>query len=374
MTLSVAPHTLVIDARALWGSGIGRYTREITTRLARRGAFRQLLLAGDAVELAVFIHDTGIAERVSIAALAGGRYAPQTQLYLPRLALSLPADAVIWFPHWDAPLADPGRPSVVTVHDLIHLRVPGAAGALKRSALRTLLRTVTHRARTVITDAAFTRDDLAAHDAAIAGRLQVVPCGVGEQFTPGAPGPLPAGLERPYLLCVANRKPHKNLRAAVDVLAEVLPSHPTLRLAVAGEHFPEWQDVLAHAAARGVSDRVVDIPQIDDATLVALYRGASCLLFPSHYEGFGMPVLEAMACGVPVVASNVTSIPEVAGDAAILCAPDDTAAMASAVGRLLDDAEFRDARIRAGIAQAARFTWDRTAASVERILLIAAGA
>ena len=159
---------------------------------------------------------------------------------------------------------------------------------------------------------------------------------------------------------------------AVDVLAKLAPEHPTLQLAVAGEHFPDWNEVLNHAAARGVQHRIVDFPHLTDAELVSVYRGAECLLFPSRFEGFGMPVLEAMACGTPVVASNSTSIPEVAGDAAILCAPDDVAAMTAGIARLLQEPTFREERVYAGLANASRFTWGRTAELVERTLLDAA--
>ena len=371
MTLSPPP-ALVIDARALWGSGIGRYTREVVVRLVRRGQFRDVVLAGDPAELQAFADREGISARVRIVALSGGRYAFAAQRDWPRLARSLPTDSVIWFPHWDAPILHPERPSVVTVHDLIHLRVPGSAGVLKRTILRALLRIVTRRARAVITDAAFTRDDLTALDPTIANRISVIPCGVGEQFTPGIPTALPRGLTGPYILCVANRKRHKNLTAAVDVLAALRVTHPTLQLAIAGEHFPEWNEVVANARARGVADQIVDVAHLDDTQLVDLYRGATCLLFPSRFEGFGMPVLEAMACHVPVVASNATSVPEVAGTAAILCAPDDTLAMTVAVARLLDDRDFRDTQIRRGVTQVQGFTWDRTAASIEQLLLHAA--
>jgi glycosyltransferase involved in cell wall biosynthesis len=170
-------------------------------------------------------------------------------------------------------------------------------------------------------------------------------------------------------LVVANRKPHKNIEAAVSLLAALRRSDPSLRLVLIGEQFAHWEHLVAHARASGVFDAIEDRHNLSDAQLVALYQGAVCLVLPSRYEGFGLPVLEAFACGTPVVASNVTAVPEVAGDAALLCSPDDILGMADAVARLRTDRAFRAELVRRGRARAALFTWDRTAQGMEQYLL-----
>ncbi len=365
---------LVVDARALWRSGIGRYTREIAARLARRGAFRDVLLVGDEAELRDWCEREALPDTVRIQQLAGGRYSLASQIGWARLSAALPRDAVVWFPHWDVPLLYAGPPSVVTVHDLIHLRVPGVASSRTRLAVRVLLRVATRRAARIVTDAEFTRDDLLVSEPGLAGRIDVVSCGVSTRFLqPPAPDEaLPPGMRAPFLLAVGNRKPHKNLLAAVEVLAMLRLDDPSLVLVVAGERFPEWDDVMLRAAALGVATAIIDPSSVSDAQLAALYRGCECLLFPSRYEGFGLPVLEAMACGAPVVASNATSIPEVAGDAALLSDPDDHASMASDVRRVRADAGLRTDLSARGIARAAGFTWDRAAEQIETVLLSAA--
>jgi glycosyltransferase involved in cell wall biosynthesis len=363
--------TLVVDARALWKSGIGRYTREMTSRLVRRERFAKVILAGDTRELDAWRADEGITALTSTVEVKGGRYSLASQRDWTRLAPTLPRGAIVWFPHWDAPVFYSGPPTVVTVHDLIHLRVASAATPLERLAMRALVRVVTRRARRVVTDAAFTRDDLLSIEPSLAGRIDVVPAGVSSLFlaSPADVDALPKGVLAPYLLAVANRKLHKNLVAAVEVLARLRADRPTLTLVVGGEHFPEWAQVLARAEALGVRDAIVDLPHLSDAALAALYRGAECLLFPSRYEGFGLPVLEAMACGAPVVAANTTSIPEVVGDAALLFAPDDVNGMADAVRRLRTDSELRKQLIDAGRSRAAAFTWDKAAERLERVLI-----
>jgi glycosyltransferase involved in cell wall biosynthesis len=362
--------TLIVDARELWKSGLGRYTREITVRLVRRAAFGEVVLAGNVAELETWIARECLTG-VRVVELKGGRYSLASQMGWTRLARTLPRDGVVWFPHWDAPVVYSGPPTVVTVHDLIHLRVAGVASPLKRLAVRVLLRFATRRARRIVTVSAFTRDDLLSLDPSLAGRIDAVLSGVSERFRapPDDDDTLPLGVVAPYLLAVANRKHHKNLVAAVEVLARLRADDPSLTLVVGGDHFPEWAEVLHRAESLGVRDAIVDLPHVSDAALAALYRGAECLLFPSIYEGFGLPVLEAMACGAPVVAANTTSIPEVAGDAALLFAPDDFAGMADGVRRIRTDHDLRQRLVDAGRSRAAAFTWDNAAEQLERVLL-----
>ena len=366
--------SLVVDARVLWGSGIGRYVREITARLIRRGAFSEVVLAGNPVELKAWCNAEAFNTSVRIFPVAGGRYSVASQLSWLRAAKSLPKDAVVWFPHWDAPLFFRGPPSVVTVHDLIQLRVPGYSGLAKRWAMRRLLRSVTRRARRVVTVSEFTRRDLILIEPGLKGRVDIVAGGVATEFfnSTGAVATLPDRVAPPFILCIANRKAHKNLLAAVEVLAKLKTECPAMTLVVGGEWFPEWREVMARAESLGVASAIVDLPRVSDAQLAELYGQAECLLFPSRYEGFGLPVLEAMACGTPVVASNAASIPEVAGDAALLVSPDDVEGMTAAVRRIRTDGNFRASLVARGRARAAGFTWDRAAAEMEQILLEAA--
>ena len=273
-------------------------------------------------------------------------------------------------------------PTIVTVHDLIHLRVPGSAAAWKRAGMRWWLGRVVARASGLICVSRHGRDDLAAFAPRVAGRIRVIPNGVSDSFG-GTPEheagsatadaqALPRGVKPPFLLCVATRKPHKNLECAVNVLSELATHDPALTLVVVGDDDPHWRRVVAHAERLGVAHRVIALAPLADDQLDALYHCAEALLFPSTYEGFGLPPLEAMRCGTPVIASNATSIPEVTGSAALAFAPDDAAGMAGAVLRLRASATLRQEMVARGRSRAAEFSWERSAEQTESVLLDAA--
>jgi glycosyltransferase involved in cell wall biosynthesis len=359
---------VVVDARPLHTSGIGRYLREVLSRLLRDARFGTVTLLGDAAQLQGFLE----AERPSIET----RVQPfPTALYHPRahaawlrltLAGRLRAD-VTFFPHYDTPLVGFPRRSVVTVHDLIHFRVPDAFAGWQRAAAGVVLGRAVTRASGILAGSASTRRDLLERFPAAADKVRVIPYGVGEEFVRAVEASDLADSEAadvralgPYLLCVGNRKRHKNLRAAVETLALLHDEMPELKLVVVGRVFPEWEETLRLAAERGVADAIVEFEDISDARLRQLYAGCRALLFPSLYEGFGLPVLEAMACGAPVVTSDRSSLPEVAGDAALMVDPHDWSAMAGAVRRLEGEPGLRGELQRRGWERVARFRWERT--------------
>lgn len=375
MTKTSRP-VLAVDARALWGSGIGRYTREIVTGLASLGGFDAIRLIGAPKELDPFVAGITSTVKMEVVALKGGRYSPIAQAGWMALTAGSDIADVTLFPHWDVPLTELPKRSVVTIHDLIHLRVKGAASAARRAVARAMIGHAVESAARLITDSAFTLGDLLDEFPLAEGRTDVVSLGVSELFsTPSQPlSAAAADIRQPYILCVANRKPHKNLGTAVEVLSRLVPAHQTLRMVFAGERFAEWKRTMARAEELNVADRIVDLDAVSDEALHALYANAAVYLHPSRYEGFGFPILEAMASGAPVVASNTTSIPEVAGAAAALVDPDDIDGMVAAVARLLDSPAERKRAAAAGRKQAALFSWRKTAEQTRRILLEAAGA
>jgi glycosyltransferase involved in cell wall biosynthesis len=367
---------LAVDARALYGSGIGRYTREIVAGLASLGGFDTIRLIGAPKELDPFVAGLRTNVKLDVVALKGGRYSPIAQAGWMALTSSGQLADVTLFPHWDVPMIELPQRSVVTIHDLIHLRVKGAASGPRRAVARAMIGHAVSGAQRLIADSTFTHNDLIAEFPEAAGRVDVVPLAVSEIFA-GTPQPLAAALHdirQPYILCVANRKPHKNLGAAVEVLARLVPAHKTLRMVFAGERFAEWKETLERAEELNVADRIVDLDRVSDEALHALYANAAVYLHPSRYEGFGFPILEAMASGAPVVASRATSIPEVAGDAAVLVDPDDIDSMTAAVAKILDTPAEQKKAAAAGKKQAAQFTWRKTAEQTKRILLEAASA
>jgi glycosyltransferase involved in cell wall biosynthesis len=184
-----------------------------------------------------------------------------------------------------------------------------------------------------------------------------VPGGVDERFRPDAPRP--PGLDRPYVLTVASQTARKNLAALVPA-ARALAADG-IEVVVAGGHRPQF------AAEHGLTGLRM-LGHVDDALLPGLYAGAVAFALPSRYEGFGLPVLEAMACGTPVVAATTGALPETCGDAAVLAEPDGEA-FAAALTRLVHDEPERDRLRAAGRRRAGQFTWDATARAVDALLL-----
>ena len=245
-------------------------------------------------------------------------------------------------------------PFVFTVFDLIHLHVPEESGAAKRLYYRLLVRPAVKRARAVLTGSEYSRGEIIAWSGVDPESVVVIGAAAATGFTPDGDSHDPG---YPYLLYVGNDKPHKNLARLIEAFARSA-ERDSVRLLVVG---PATRETRAAIEAHGVQDRVVCSGRVPEDQLPGLYRGAVALVFPSLYEGFGLPPLEAMACGTPVVSSTTTSLAETVGDAAIAIDPLEVESIADAIDRVVGDRELR-ARLRdRGLEQAARFSWQRSA-------------
>jgi glycosyltransferase involved in cell wall biosynthesis len=254
---------------------------------------------------------------------------------------------------------------VVTVHDLIYARFPEAHAGIRDLGMRVLVPAAVRRSHRVIVDSTSTRDDLVELLNASAERIDVVPLGLGAVQRVSALGEreirerLDLG-ERRVVLSLSAKRPHKNLMALIGALARV-PAEQRPLLILPGYRTDHETQLRERAAAAGVQDEVRFLSWISPEELEGIWAVAQAFVYPSLYEGFGLPVLEAMARGVPVACSNASSLPEVAGDAALLFDPHDESAIADSLQRLLSDpALCRDLRER-GTARVERFTWERTA-------------
>jgi glycosyltransferase involved in cell wall biosynthesis len=285
------------------------------------------------------------------------------QALLPRLAARAGVDLVHSLAS-TAPLRGRFR-RVVTVHDLIYARFPEAHSGLREKGMRVLVPAAVRRSDRVIADSQSTRDDLIELLGASPDRIDVVPLGLGavRRAEPMAEGELRDRLDlsaRRVVLGLSAKRPHKNLSALIGALARMrADDRPVLVL----PGYPTWHEdeLRARAQALGVSEDVRFPAWVSAAELEGLWAIADAFVFPSLYEGFGLPVLEAMARGVPVACSDTSSLPEVAGDAALLFDPADEPGIAAALTRLLGDARLRERLITAGLVRSAEFTWRRTA-------------
>jgi glycosyltransferase involved in cell wall biosynthesis len=254
---------------------------------------------------------------------------------------------------------------VVTVHDLIFARFPEAHAGIRDKGMRVLVPWAARRSHRVIADSGCTRDDLVELTGVGAERIDVVPLGVGmaPREKPMPEGEVRArfGLgERQVVLSLAAKRPHKNLGALIGALA-ILPADRRPLLVLPG--YPTWHEPELRERARraGVAHDVRFLGWLPEGEIEALWAISRAFVFPSLYEGFGLPVLEAMAREVPVACSNTSSLPEVAGDAALLFDPRDERAIAAALRSLLEDAALREELRARGRIRARQFSWERTA-------------
>ncbi|HMI99746.1 MAG TPA: glycosyltransferase family 1 protein [Gaiellaceae bacterium] len=248
------------------------------------------------------------------------------------------------------PPAYRGR-AVLTVHDLSYERLPGLMGPRDRFLFRTLVPRSVRRSDRVLTGSEWTKHDLMERYGVDEERIAVTPYGVDPLFTPEGPtrnGP-------PYALFVGAIQPRKDPLTALEALARL---DDDLGLLITGPEKSGGEDVRMAIDRLGLGDRVELTGHVTREELAALYRGAACFVFPSRYEGFGLPVLEAMASGTPVVASNAGALPEVAGNAAILVEPGDPVALADGIERALAD---RERLVQLGLERARGFSWTETA-------------
>jgi glycosyltransferase involved in cell wall biosynthesis len=355
--------------------GVGRYAARLAAGLVSLGVEVQPVVARhEAAQVRAAWQEFGLEGM-----------APTLVLPLPRPVLYDAWHLLGWPPgHWAGvdivhtpSLAVPpkgGKPLVVSIHDAAPWLYPEAFTARGRWFHAVGARAAARRADVVLTGTQAAAAEISVHLALPAGRARVVPYGV--DIPNPAPGPEEVGELRgrrglgqsPYVLWVGSLEPRKGVGTLVAAMALLMDRHPPEReggplLVLAG--YAGWhnRDLLPAAAVDLLGPRLVRLGRVPESDLRVLYAGASLFAFPSRHEGFGLPVLEAMASGAPVVASDIAAIREVAGDAAVLVPPEDPVAWADVLGALLADDARRRGMAAAGRARAELYPWAATAAA-----------
>lgn len=265
-----------------------------------------------------------------------------------------------------------GAKSIITVYDMVSARFPETMDDRNRRLLTKFLPDSCKKADRIATISEFSKREIVECLHIPEERIFVAPCGVDQTFY--SPITLASDKEENdsfvrnkfrfegrYLLYLGTLEPRKNVGILVDVLEELLPDFEDLRLIIAGGFGWQYQDTLERMQKSRVSDRIILTGYVSEEEKRQLYRSASALLFPSYYEGFGLPVVEAMACGIPVVCSNRASLPEIANDAALLCDPGAPEEFVRATRSILHDQDLAKLLAAKGCENAKRFSWDDAA-------------
>lgn len=369
--LPLTPGRIAIDYTPAYeqGAGIGRLVRDLVAQLAQADpetAYR-LFVAG--------------ATRQQLPTPPGDNFTWKPTRVTPlwfarlwhRLLLPIPIEAFVGqidlFHATDFVLLPslPGTKSILTVHDLSYVTVPHAAHPAMKRYLDTVVPRSVRRADHVIADSQATKEDLIDLYGTPRDKISVVLSGVGDAYQPvDDPAQrqavrdkygIPAGVD--YLFSIGTVQPRKNYGKLMSAMARLRDDFPNLHLVIAGGR--GWLEGSIYQAVDvlNLHERVHFIGFVDDADVPALYSDALCTVYVSLYEGFGFPVVESMACGTPVITSNISSMPEVAGTAALLVNPYHIDDIIAAIRRMLTEPGLRSRLVEAGFRQARRFTWQR---------------
>jgi len=352
---------LTVDARMVRSAGIGTYLQSLLPLLIRKKPGWQFRLLGREQELSGF--DWARAKNVRVIEAHSPIYGLREQIELPRV---IPVETdLFWSPHYNIPLGWGGK-LLVTVHDVFHLAMPQyTPGWHKRLYAKYLFFSLRRKASAILSVSRFSKNELLKYTGQAGCRPQVVYNGVDEDWFKVRRRHRPYA--RPYFLFVGSVKPHKNLSGLVEAFGRVKDRVPQDLVIVGKKEGFITGDRKIVEKAEGLGGRVHFTGDFhhDDPKFRQYYAWADALVLPSFYESFGLPPLEAMACGVPALVSNLAALPEVYGNAVLYCDPYQPGDIAQKLLALSKDRGLRQRLIRKGKARAKRYSWKKTA---DRIL------
>jgi alpha-1,3-rhamnosyl/mannosyltransferase len=354
--------------------GIGRYVVNLAQAMAPLLAQPEdLILLRDPSQPSQWdlgaLHD----EQVEVVETSVSPFSLQQQWTVPRLLRRLEAD-LYHSPYYLMPYR-PGVPTLVTIHDLIPMRYPEYFTPPQRLVFAVAVRLAVCTSQRVITVSQATARDLQDLLGLSESRVAVIPEAADPAFFPRPAVQVEAvrikyRLSEPYLLYLGSNKPHKNVTSLVEAWAQFhdgqqVESHASL--VIAGVWDARYPEPCQRAEQLNLTKSIRWLGAVPESDLPALYSGAAAFVFPSLYEGFGLPVLEAMACGTPVACSDTSSLPEVAGDAALLFDPAEVESIATALERSLNNAELRCELAKRGLRRVSQLSWGHSARETLRV-------
>jgi len=362
---------IAIDARKIRDYGVGTYLRNLLRHLSRLDSENEYVLFCRAGDLET-VDELGDNFRAILEVAKG--YSVGEQLRIP---LDLRREKIDLFhaPHYVLPPLTPCK-SVVTIHDCIHLRFPQyLPNRLAYAYAWSSMWMATHRANRVLTVSEASKRDILRYFHIPERKIEVIYNAIDDRL---GETPTPDEIERvreryqlnaPYVLYAGNIKPHKNLERLIEAFHTLRQDTDLahVKLLIIGDEISKYATLRRAVHRYKLHKHVRFFGFVPDKTLAVLYRLARVFVFPSLYEGFGFPPLEAMASGAPVITSNVSSLPEVVGDAALLIDPLDSGAIAQAIRRVLLDSDLREDLRQRGLRRVKEFSWERSVRRVREI-------
>lgn len=342
--------------------GIGRYTYNLIQALAKAAPEDSfVLLYNPQLVNTRYTLERLKAPNVDLVAVNLPTFSLTEQYRLPSLICHLGLD-LFHSPYYIKPYLLP-CPSVVTIYDLIPRLYPQYISLGARVIFEIAIRLAAVTSRMIIAVSQSAKDDLVRLLGLLPSKVWVTPLGVDTQFKPLKEKAIfnlrhKYDLPEGYILYLGINKPHKNLVRLVEAFAKVKSGR---KLVLAGREDPRYREVHEVVRRLSLQERVIFLGQVPERDLPALYCGAALFVLPSLYEGFGLPLLEAMACGVPVISSSISSLSEIAGRAAVTVDPMDVSQLARALEEVWGNSDLRVSMRQEGLKQAAHFSWERTA-------------
>ena len=362
---------IVVDCRFVHHSGIGRYIRELVPRIMGRMAGDDFtLLVSPSERDDLFLEQC---QKARLIPVKSGMYSPMEQWEVPR---RVPSCDLFWAPHYNAPILPlRARKKIVTIHDMAHLTLQDGLSLPKRLYARLFSWNAAHRYDHILTVSNFSRNEILRHEDVPEEKISVHhiaadtvkyhPCSDEERQREALNR---YRLPREYILFVGNVKPNKNLRRMLEAYALFQKeTGSAISLVIVGKReglMTGDKGLDAFVQSLGIEESVYFTGFVEDEDLPVLYSTAGCFVFPSLYEGFGLPPLEAMACGCPVIASNAASIPEVCGSGALYADPRDSEDLAARLRELLEDPHLAEEMTERGLRRVRDFSWDKTAEEI----------
>ncbi|TAN62048.1 glycosyltransferase family 1 protein [bacterium] len=371
---------ITIDARMIGFSGIGRYIQNLIGAISSIDSVNSYDIITGGINPEGSAPPGLNAKNFKYFSLSADVpiYSFKEQAVLPSVIRSIAPD-IVHYPNFNASILS-SKPSVVTIHDLIYYlfsdSCPGLAGQLYA---KFMFNAVTRKAKKIIAVSEYSKQELVKHLGIKADKITVVYHGIDPVYAPVKDKKTldeiiaRYALNKDYVLYVGTHQPRKNLVRLIHAFSKVAFKNSSVDLLLTGKVETRWKELYGTAESLGLKDRVRFLGMVPEKDLPCLYSTAKLFAFPTLYEGFGIPPIEAAACGAPVMISDRTSLPEVAGDYAVVVNPEDVDEMAKAIERVLESKDLQEELRQKGLKSAKRFTWKEAALKTIKVYEEAAG-